>query len=66
MKQRYKRQRENAIERMDTKHPVCPMAWRGEADEIGIFHVPEGSLNVVLPAVAEYNFLIGKILAISE
>jgi len=66
IKQRDKCQCENAVERMYTKHLVCPMAWRGEADKVGIFHVPEGSLDVVLPAVAKYNLSVGKILAVSE
>lgn len=66
MKQRDKCQCENAVERMYTEHLVCPMAWRGEADEVGIFHVPEGSLDVVLPAIAKYDLFVGKILTVSE
>ncbi len=60
------RQCENAVERMYPKHLVRPMPRRGEADEVGIFHVPEGSLDVVLTAVAKYDLSVGKILTVSE
>ena len=51
---------------MYAKHLVCPMMCRGKADEIGIFHIPEGSLHVMLAAIAKYDFFVGKILAISK
>ena len=51
---------------MYAKHLVCPVVCRRKADEIGIFHIPEGSLDVMLAAIAEYDFLIRKILAISK
>jgi hypothetical protein len=66
MKQRDKCQRENAVERMDAKHLVRPMPRRGEVDEVGIFHVPEGALDMMLTAVAKDDLFVRKILAISE
>lgn len=61
MKQRYERQRQNAVERVYTKHLVGPMVCRGKADEIGILHIPESSLDMMLATIAEYDLLVGKV-----
>jgi hypothetical protein len=53
VKQGYQRQCENAVKRMDAKHLVGPMVGRGKADEVGIFHVSESSLDVMLAAIAK-------------
>jgi hypothetical protein len=66
MKGRHKRQCQNAVECMYPKHLVRPMMGRGKADEIGIFHIPEGSLDVMLAAIAKYDFFVGKILAVRK
>ena len=66
MKYRYKRQCQNAVERMHPKHLIRPMMRRGKADEIGIFHIPKGSLDMMLAAVAKYDFFVGKIPAVRK
>ena len=66
VKHRDKRQCQNAVERMDAKHLICPMMRRGKADEIGIFHISEGSLDMMLAAIAKYDFFVGKVLAIRK
>src|SRR6267143_1462910 len=59
-------QRENAVKRMDAKHLVGPMVGRGKADEVGIFHVSESSLDVMLAAIAKDDFFVGQIGTIGE
>ena len=66
MQQRYKCQRENAVKGMDAEHLVRPVAGRGKADEVRVLHVSEGPLDVMLAAVAQYDFFIRKILAIRK
>ena len=66
VKHRYKRQCQDTVERMHAKHLVCPVMRGGKADEIGIFHIPKSSLDVMLAAIAEYDLFVGKIFAISK
>jgi len=66
VKQGYQRQCENAVKRMDAKHVVGPMVGRGKADEVGIFHVSESSLDVMLAAIAKDDFFVGQIGTICE
>jgi len=47
---------------MDAKHLVGPMVGRGKADEVGIFHVSESSLDVMLAAIAKDDFFVGQIV----
>jgi hypothetical protein len=35
------------------------MVGRGKADEVGIFHVSESSLDVMLAAIAKDDFFVG-------
>src|SRR5437660_11290259 len=51
---------------MDAEHVVGPMAGRGEANAVGIFHLAEGSLDVMLAAIAKDDLLVGEIGAIGE
>ncbi len=66
VKQGYQRQCENAVKRMDAKHVVGPTVGRGKADEAGIFHVSESSLDVMLAAIAKDDFFVGQIGTIGE
>lgn len=66
VKQGYQRQRENAVKRMDAKHLVGPMVGRGKADEVGIFHVSESTLDVMLAAIAKDDFFVGQIGTIGK
>lgn len=58
VEQRDKRQGENAAEGMDSQHVVCPVVGRGKANKIGVLHVPESTLNMMLAAIAEEDFLV--------
>ena len=51
---------------MDAEHVVGPMTGRGEANAVGIFHLSEGSLDVMLAAIAKDDLLVGEIGAIGE
>ena len=66
MKNRHQCQSKNAIERVHTEHLVRPVARGGEADEIGVFHISECSLDVMLAPIAKYDFFVGKVLAIRK
>src|SRR5213078_40814 len=66
VKQGYQRQCEDAVKRMDAKHLVGPMVGRGKANEVGIFHVSESSLDVMLAAIAKDDFFVGQIGTIGE
>ena len=66
VKQGYQRQCENAVKRMDAKHLVGPMVGRGKAYEVGIFHVSESSLDVMLAAIAKDDFFVAQIGTIGE
>jgi len=52
------REGQDAGKGMDAKHLVGPMTGRGEANAVGIFHVPEGSLDVMLAAIAKDDLLV--------
>jgi len=45
---------------------VGPVARGGESDEIRIFHILECFFDMMLAAIAKYDFLISKIVAVSE
>ena len=58
VEERDQRQSENTGEGMDSKHGVGPGAWRGEANKIGVLHVPESTLNMMSAVIAEEDFLV--------
>jgi len=60
------REGQNTGKGMDAEHVVGPMAGRGEANAAGIFHLSEGSLDVMLAAIAKDDLLVGEIGAIGE
>ena len=66
VEERNQGKRQDAIESMHPNHLIFPMArWR-EADEIGILHVLEGLLDVVLAAITEDDLRICQISPIGE
>src|SRR6266480_6930738 len=60
------REGQNTGKGMDAEHVVGPMTGRGEANAVGIFHLSEGSLDVMLAAIAKDDLLVGEIGAIGE
>src|SRR5437879_1398458 len=58
VQQRDQRHGQNAGKGMDAKHLVGPMTGRGEANAVGIFHVPKSSLDVMLAAIAKDDLLV--------
>ncbi len=66
LEQRGQRQRQDAIEGVDTDFLVGPMEHRLPGDEMRVLHGPEGVLNFVLAAISQHNILIGPIVAVGE
>ena len=66
LKQRGKRQCQDAIEGMNTDFLIRPMEHRLPCDEMRVFHGPESVLNPVLSPVSQHDILIGPIVAVGE
>ena len=53
------RQGQHAIEGMDPDFTIGPVKHRRPTQEVGVLHVPEGALDLVLRAVAGDHLLVG-------
>ncbi len=66
LEQRGQRQRQDAIEGVNTDFLVCPMEHRLPRDEMWVLHCPESVLNSILSPISQHDSLIGPIVAVSK
>lgn len=66
LKQRGKRQRQDAIEGVNTYFLVRPMEHRLPRNKMRVLHRPESALNSVLSPISQHDLLIGPIVTVRE
>src|ERR1039457_2221665 len=54
-------QSQHAVEGMHLDFRVGPVKHRAPSEEVGVLHLFEGILNVVLRAIGQYNLFIGPV-----
>ena len=66
LKQRGKRQCQDAIEGVNADFLISPMEHRLPRNKMRVFHGPESALNSVLSPISQHDVLIGPIVAVRE